>query len=55
MTLNPGIIDTDMLRQCWEDAADGYMKPAEWAKVAAPFLLKLGPADNGESKTVRDK
>ena len=50
--LNPGVIDTDMLRQCWADSAGGYPKAAEWAKVAAPFILTLGPKDNGQSVSV---
>jgi NAD(P)-dependent dehydrogenase (short-subunit alcohol dehydrogenase family) len=50
--LNPGIIDTDMLRQAWADGASRYQKPDEWAKKAAPFLLKLGPKDNGRPLTV---
>jgi NAD(P)-dependent dehydrogenase (short-subunit alcohol dehydrogenase family) len=47
--LNPGIIDTDMLRSCWADSAAGYPKPAEWAERVVPFLLQLGPKDNGKS------
>ena len=50
--LNPGIIDTDMLRQAWSDGASRYQKPDEWAKKAAPFLLNLGPRDNGRPLTV---
>jgi NAD(P)-dependent dehydrogenase (short-subunit alcohol dehydrogenase family) len=50
--LNPGIINTDMLRSCFGGSAAGYPTPPEWAKVAAPFLLKLGPADNGRPLTV---
>src|SRR5690242_18573996 len=38
--LNPGVIDTDMLRQCWSDGAASYPKADAWAKVAAPFILK---------------
>ncbi len=52
--LNPGVIDTDMLRQAWSDGASSYPKAAEWAKVAAPFILKLGPKDNGKSVSVAD-
>jgi len=44
---NPGIIDTDMLRECFGDSAKSYPAPAEWARRAAPFLLGLGPAHNG--------
>ena len=50
--LNPGVIDTDMLRQSWGDGADAYPKADEWAKKAAPFLLGLGPKDNGRSLSV---
>jgi NAD(P)-dependent dehydrogenase (short-subunit alcohol dehydrogenase family) len=50
--LNPGIIDTDMLRQAWAEGASRYQKPDEWAKRAAPFLLSLGPKDNGRQLTV---
>ena len=50
--LNPGIIDTDMLRQAWSDGASRYQKPDEWAKKAAPFLLNIGPRDNGRPLTV---
>jgi NAD(P)-dependent dehydrogenase (short-subunit alcohol dehydrogenase family) len=50
--LNPGIIDTDMLRSCFGGSASSYPSPAEWAKRAVPFLLKLGPKDNGRQLTV---
>ncbi|HEX2855114.1 MAG TPA: SDR family oxidoreductase [Opitutaceae bacterium] len=50
--LNPGVIDTDMLRSCWADGAASYPKAEAWAKAAAPYLLKLGPKHNGQSLTV---
>jgi len=50
--LNPGIINTDMLRSCFGGSASGYPTPQEWAKIAVPFLLKLGPSDNGRQLTV---
>ncbi len=50
--LNPGVIDTDMLRQSWSDGAAGYPKAGEWAKTAAPFILALGAKDNGKSASV---
>jgi NAD(P)-dependent dehydrogenase (short-subunit alcohol dehydrogenase family) len=50
--LNPGIIDTDMLRSCFGSQAAHYPSPQEWATRAVPFLLQLGPADNGKSLTV---
>lgn len=50
--LNPGIIDTDMLRQCWSDGAGSYQNAQEWVKRAAPFILKLSRKDNGRSLSV---
>lgn len=50
--LNPGVIDTDMLRQAWADGAAAYPKADAWARRAAPFLLGLGPKDNGRSLSV---
>src|SRR5690606_31779216 len=45
--LNPGVIDTDMLRQAWGDGAASYSKAEAWAKMAAPMILRIGPKDNG--------
>lgn len=50
--LNPGIINTDMLRSCFGEDAASYSDPADWAKRAVPFLLGLGPKDNGQPLTV---
>jgi len=50
--LNPGIIDTDMLRSSFGSSASSYPSPQQWAKRAVPFLLKLGPQDNGQPLTV---
>lgn len=50
--LNPGIIDTDMLRSCFGASAGSYFGSDDWAKIAAPFLLKIGTADSGKSLTV---
>ena len=46
--LKPGIIHTDMLSSCF-DSAESFPSPEQWAKRAVPFLLRLGPADNGRS------
>jgi NAD(P)-dependent dehydrogenase (short-subunit alcohol dehydrogenase family) len=51
--LNPGIIDTEMLRSCFGGSADNYPTPAEWARNAVPFLLQLDAKDNGKSLSVR--
>jgi NAD(P)-dependent dehydrogenase (short-subunit alcohol dehydrogenase family) len=48
VSLNPGVIDTAMLRSCFGDSAGQYVSPEEWAKKAVPFLLKLGKDDNGK-------
>lgn len=50
--LNPGIIDTDMLRICFGGSANSYPAPSEWAKKAVPFLLKISAKDNGRQMTV---
>jgi NAD(P)-dependent dehydrogenase (short-subunit alcohol dehydrogenase family) len=50
--LDPGTIDTDMLRASFSDGASSYPKADDWAKKAAPFILRLGPADNGKSASV---
>jgi NAD(P)-dependent dehydrogenase (short-subunit alcohol dehydrogenase family) len=50
--LNPGIIDTDMLRSSFGGGAGSYPSPQEWSERAVPFLLSLGPKDNGKPLTV---
>jgi NAD(P)-dependent dehydrogenase (short-subunit alcohol dehydrogenase family) len=50
--LNPGIIDTDMLRQAWGQEASNFPTPEQWAKKAAPFLLSVSEKDNGKPLTV---
>jgi NAD(P)-dependent dehydrogenase (short-subunit alcohol dehydrogenase family) len=50
--LNPGIIDTDMLRSCFGGAASSYPTAQQWAKRAVPFLMRLSSRENGQSLTV---
>ena len=50
--LNPGIINTAMLQSCFGGSAASYPSPEEWAQTAVPFLLALGPSDNGKPLTV---
>ncbi len=52
VSLNPGIINTDMLQSCFGSSAAAYLSPAQWAKKAVPFLLGLGSADNGKQLEV---
>ncbi len=52
VALNPGVINTDMLASCFGGAADDYPHPDEWVETAGPFLLGIGPRDNGRSLSV---
>ncbi len=52
VALNPGIIDTRMLRSCFGEGAGGYSTPEEWAKVAVPYLTSLSTRHNGKALTV---
>ena len=52
VALNPGVIDTDMLRSCWSKNAKMHEKPDNWVKRAAPFILNINSKNNGSSLTV---
>ena len=52
IAVNPGVINTDMLRSCFGDSAASYPDASEWAKRAVPFFLNLEAGQNGESVTV---
>lgn len=52
VSLNPGIVDTDMLRTCWPQDAGAFPPPAVWVKQAVPFILALSSADNGRQLTI---
>jgi NAD(P)-dependent dehydrogenase (short-subunit alcohol dehydrogenase family) len=52
VAVNPGVIHTAMLESCYGQSAKSYPGPERWAERAAPFLLDLGPRDNGKSLTV---
>jgi NAD(P)-dependent dehydrogenase (short-subunit alcohol dehydrogenase family) len=49
--LNPGVIDTDMLRSCFGGTASRYPSAKTWIEKAAPFILALNSRDNGKSLT----
>jgi len=49
VAFSPGMIDTDMLRTAFGDAAGESWAPEEWSHRAAPVLLALGAKDNGRS------
>ena len=50
--LSPGIINTEMLQSCFGEDALAFPTAEDWAQEAVPWLLKLGPKDNGHSLTV---
>ena len=50
--LNPGVIDTDMLRSCFGEGAAAYPDPKTWATRAVPYILSLGPTHNGRPVSV---
>ena len=50
--LNPGIIDTDMLRTCWKDAAPNFPDADAWAARAVPYILSITPEQSGHPLTV---
>ena len=50
--LNPGVIDTEMLRSCWGESAGGFPDAESWSHAAAEYILSLGPSDNGKSLSV---
>lgn len=51
VALNPGIIDTDMLRSTFGSDAGSYPTATQWARSAVPFLASLGPQHNGRALT----
>jgi NAD(P)-dependent dehydrogenase (short-subunit alcohol dehydrogenase family) len=52
IALNPGIINTDMLRSSFGGSASAYPTADEWAKKAVPSLLRLGPRGNGKPLSI---
>jgi len=53
VSLNPGIINTEMLQACFgKESAAPYPTAPEWAQSAGLYLLGLGPKDNGQALTV---
>jgi len=47
VALNPGVIDTDMLRSCFGESARNHEKPHDWAKHAVDRLERLTVSDSG--------
>ena len=51
VALNPGVIETDMLRTSFGAAAGSDPPPSDWATAAVPFIAGIRPADNGAALT----
>jgi NAD(P)-dependent dehydrogenase (short-subunit alcohol dehydrogenase family) len=49
VALNPGLVDTEMLRTVWGEGAASYERPEAWAERAVPFLERLGAGENGKA------
>ncbi len=49
VAVNPGIINTEMLQKCWGEGAEGFPDAPAWARRAVPFILSIGPGDNGQA------
>ncbi|KAL0533354.1 hypothetical protein IC582_030173 [Cucumis melo] len=54
VSLDPGLIYTDMLLSCLPDFAPNYQSPQHWASKAATMILNLTALHNGASLTVED-
>jgi NAD(P)-dependent dehydrogenase (short-subunit alcohol dehydrogenase family) len=52
--LQPGIIHTEMLDEAFGEGATQHWRPEQWIDVAAPFILGLGPQDNGKRLRIPD-
>jgi NAD(P)-dependent dehydrogenase (short-subunit alcohol dehydrogenase family) len=53
--LNPGIINTDMLKISFGRESGSFPSAKEWAGMAVPWLLGLSGKDNGRSLSVGEK
>lgn len=52
VALDPGTLQTDMLKTALGAGAKFFPTPDQWVEKAARTLLALGPADSGKSLTV---
>jgi NAD(P)-dependent dehydrogenase (short-subunit alcohol dehydrogenase family) len=52
ISLDPGLIDTFMLRTTFDNDAGSYPNPERWAQTAIPQLLALNSQDNGAPLTL---
>lgn len=47
--LSPNTVNTEMLQSCFGEGASYSPGPDSWAKTVAPWILTLGPGQNGQS------
>lgn len=52
VSLDPGTINTEMLRFTFGPGAEDYPSPESWRGRAADFVLSLGPEHNGLALTI---
>ncbi len=52
VALDPGTLQTDMLRKALGEGARFFPTPDQWVERAAQLLLSLGPQHNGQSLSV---
>ncbi|MBK8164927.1 MAG: SDR family oxidoreductase [bacterium] len=52
VALSPGVIDTDMLRQCWAKEAGQYQGPDAWSRGSVRRILELDRRHNGKSLSI---
>lgn len=47
--LSPNTVNTEMLQNCFGEGASYSPGPEAWAATVAPWVLKLGPSQSGQS------
>jgi NAD(P)-dependent dehydrogenase (short-subunit alcohol dehydrogenase family) len=52
VSLDPGTIDTDMLRFTFGPGSSDYPPPESWRQAAARLIMSLGPQHNGQALTL---
>lgn len=52
VSLDPGTVNTDMLRFTFGPGAEEFPSPSQWQGPAADFILNLGSQHNGQSLTL---
>ncbi len=52
VALNPGVIHTEMLQSAFGAGAAASPGPADWVRRAVPFILDIGPDQNGDALSV---